>query len=169
MLYIALGALNMITCHHLISHKPTCSKQMRTETLSRDSNRHKIKNRNPGPFHPKRTCTGSAYPVLSCSRLLCASATLAARKQATTVFSLHIISHRLFRTFCLLGFSWSSVTTSYSVTLLPVRDWRKMTRVKLRSIHLSNNQQWNHHFQRLNSRESTERKVWNLFNSKGSC
>ena len=44
-----------------------------------------------------------------------------------------------------------------------------MARVKLKSIHLSNNQQWNNCFQRLNSRESTERKAWNLFNSKWSC
>ena len=93
MLYIAVGALNMITCHHLISHKPTCSKQMRTETSSRDSNRHKIKNRNPGPFHPKRICRGSVYPDLSCSRLLCASVTLAARKQShRCVFLTHHLS-----------------------------------------------------------------------------
>ena len=160
MLNTVLGALNVITYHHVTSHKPTRSRWEQKhppETGTDISSKTEIQD----PSTPRERAEGS---VPSCSHLLWASVTLA----ATTVFSLHIIS-KTFQDFLFIRLFLILFTTSYSVTLLPVRDWRKMARVKLKSTHLSNNQWWNNHFQRLNSRESTERKVWNLFNSKWSC
>lgn len=123
LLHNVLGALNMVTFHHLTGHK-TAPSRLEQKQPSRDSNRRKNKNRNQEPFHPKRTHKGSVHPAPSSSGPLPAPGTLAAKDQSHHCpLSMSLAD---FSGICsLLAVALSSITTSYSAFLLPGGDWRK--------------------------------------------
>lgn len=136
LLHDVLGALNMVTFHHLTGHK-TAPSRLEHKQPSRDSNSRKNKNRNQEPFHPKRTHKGSVHPAPSSSGPLPAPGTLAAQNQ----------NHHCPLSMSLADFS-GICSLLYPLSQLPTQRFfyqevigEKQDKVKRKSIHLLNNQQ----------------------------